>query len=64
MATKQIILPSIPNVGFFEWNTYEECKLYNQNLTIEEYNKAFGIKTEKKDLSDKKLKVDLNDKKG
>lgn len=44
MKHKQVKIDSIPNVGFFNWNTFEECKMYNSNLTLEEYNEAFGIK--------------------
>lgn len=58
---KIIKLPSIPNVSFMSWNTYEECRMYNQKLTRAEYNKAFGIKDVKKEVK-KSYKKEIKDK--
>lgn len=55
-------IESIPGVMFLNGTSFKDCKLINNNLTLKEYNKAIGKKSEKIILSDKKDKTKKTDK--
>jgi hypothetical protein len=55
-------IDSIPGVMFLNGTSFEDCKRINNMLTLEEYNKAIGKKSEKIKLSDKKDKTKKSDK--
>lgn len=52
------MLPSIKTVQFLNGTSFKECRMYNGHLTIEEYNKAIGVK-EKKAIKDKSFKKEV-----
>ena len=62
---KFIKFDKLPGVMFHKSSSFEHVKMYIQDLTKDEYNKAFGKKSEKKkSLSNKadKNKESLSDK--